>query len=205
MNRLPHSSSTAGPVNPAGKLAATAFGARAGDKPIRNTQAAIRTYVLNKVLIKISLCCRLDESRQGVDEAGRPGYPCCLRKRKTSGETTIHAVAGGPANGEPRRVGGNHPSAEGLGPRRFGGPGSPDASRLRATAPHGAQLHAERTPRAHPAADGARKRGVSASGRWARSGLDGSSALLCGVRPGHATDSGRCREVTCGSQTGRAS
>src|SRR5262245_22858621 len=55
MNRLPQSSSTAGPVNPAGKLAATAFGARAGDKPIRDTQAAIRTCVLNKVLIKISL------------------------------------------------------------------------------------------------------------------------------------------------------
>src|SRR5262245_5520046 len=53
-NRLPQSSSTAGPVNPAGKLAATALGARAGDKAIRNRQATLRTYAVRLVLIKIS-------------------------------------------------------------------------------------------------------------------------------------------------------
>src|SRR5439155_8418737 len=46
VNRLPQSSSTAGPVTPAGKLASTAPGARAGTKTIRNRQATLRTYAL---------------------------------------------------------------------------------------------------------------------------------------------------------------
>src|SRR5262245_66244790 len=54
VNRLPHSSSTAGPVNPVGTLADNAFGARAGDKPIRNRPPTIRTYALRLVVIRTS-------------------------------------------------------------------------------------------------------------------------------------------------------
>jgi hypothetical protein len=54
VNRLPQSSSTAGPVKPAGKLAATAFGARDGDSAIRNRLATIHTCALGFVLMRIS-------------------------------------------------------------------------------------------------------------------------------------------------------
>ena len=65
-------------------------------------------------------------------------------------------------------------------------------------------LPPQRAGGAHVAGDGPRERGVSAPGRYPECGLDGSGALFRSMRPGHATDSGRRREVTCGDQTGRA-
>src|SRR5262245_25972653 len=53
VNRLPQSSSTAGPGKSGGEAAA-AFGARAGDKAIRNRQAAISADDLRLVLMTSS-------------------------------------------------------------------------------------------------------------------------------------------------------
>src|SRR6185436_16793611 len=78
LNRLPHSSSTAGPVTLAGTSSVAAFGVRAGDEAIRHRQATIRTHVFRLVVITISSLM-----------VGTTGDSCRLGKRKNSAGTTI--------------------------------------------------------------------------------------------------------------------
>src|SRR6185369_15500432 len=82
VNRLPQSSSSAGPVNPAGTPAAPALGARVGHRAIRTRQATMRTYTSRLELIRVSF--RYFNFR----------YGCHPGKRKKRPGTTIQTALG---------------------------------------------------------------------------------------------------------------